>query len=153
MNSIKATRWRKLRGILMQIWGSNNNCSQRQQRFQKFRTRNYSLSDELRPGRPVEFDENVLQRLVEQNIIVEDQSENLTIQLFINTWVPYEMSGIWVNGFLMKTPILIACRAWMWSLLCCYVSQINCDENWILYKNVNRQRRNTAILIWRHSPA
>jgi len=55
------------------------NVSECQRWFQKFRTGNYSLEDEPRTGRFVEFDEDVLQILVKQNPIVtiEELAEKL----------------------------------------------------------------------------
>jgi len=77
--------------------------SQCQRWFQKFRAENYSLEDELCPGRSVEFDK-ALQTLMEQNPIVTDEEPeklrfgHLIIHRYLraigkvsklNQWVPH----------------------------------------------------------------
>ncbi|XP_036359491.1 histone-lysine N-methyltransferase SETMAR-like [Octopus sinensis] len=50
------------------IYGDRTlSVSQCQRWFQRFRTGNYSLEDDIRPGRSVKLDDEALQALVEEN--------------------------------------------------------------------------------------
>ena len=84
--------------------------SQGQRWFQRFRSGNYSLEDEPRPGYPQEFDDNLLRKIVEQNpsVLVEELAKQLQsthsmihqhLQKIgkvskLSQWVPYESSEL-----------------------------------------------------------
>jgi histone-lysine N-methyltransferase SETMAR len=119
----------------------------------KFRSGDRSLKDEARSGRPSEFDEAELQRLLEENprqttralaehlhcshSTVEDHLRRLGKVQKLGVWVPHELSA--VNRL---------CRETTCSALLSRLDKepfldriITGDEKWVLYVNVTRKRQ------------
>ncbi|XP_013793860.1 histone-lysine N-methyltransferase SETMAR-like [Limulus polyphemus] len=121
--------------------------------FAKFRSGNFSLEDEDRTGRPVEFDDMLLVALLEENPAVS--VEELAMKLGSNhtivhrhlqqrgkvpklgKWVPHELSE--VNR---KSRVEICSSLHSRDLISPFLDRFGTgDEKLIFYKNVKRRRQ------------
>ncbi|XP_013793901.1 histone-lysine N-methyltransferase SETMAR-like, partial [Limulus polyphemus] len=121
--------------------------------FATFKNGNFSLEDEDRTGRPVEFDDMLLVASLEENpaVSVEELamklgSNHTTVHRHLQQlgkvpklgkWVPHELSE--VNR---KSRVEICSSFHSCNLISPFLDRfVTADEKWIFYKNVKRRRQ------------
>lgn len=121
--------------------------------FAKFRGGDFTLEDEDRTGRPVEFDEKLLEAALEENpaLSVEElavvlSSNHTTVHRHLQQlgkvpklgkWVPHELSE---NN--LKSRVDICSSLHSRQLVSPFLDRlVTGDEKWIFYRNVKRRRQ------------
>lgn len=121
--------------------------------FAKFRSGDFSLEDEDRTGRPVEFDDKLLEALLEENpalsveeLAIKLSSNHTTVHRHLQQlgkvpklgkWVPHELSES--NR---KSRVDICSSLHSRELISPFLDRlVTGDEKWIFYRNVKRRKQ------------